>query len=147
MMKVSQAMRIALAAIIVIAAAPSHHSIAARYIANNAGVPQEYLLKILQMLTRAGILHSDTGRGGGYRLGRQLDGVTLLDVYTAVHKPLCFGSTETTPIPLDEALYLRSTQLLQSVACQIDGLLESITLHDLLCHTSSASTLHGISRS
>ncbi|MEO3872063.1 Rrf2 family transcriptional regulator [Nonomuraea sp. B12E4] len=50
-------------------------------------LPQEYLKKRLQALTRAGILASTPGAGGGFSLARPPDQITIMDVVTAVEGP------------------------------------------------------------
>jgi Rrf2 family protein len=47
-------------------------------------VPRRYLHKVLQDLTRAGLVQSRPGPGGGYSLLRAADQVTILDVVNAV---------------------------------------------------------------
>jgi Rrf2 family protein len=47
-------------------------------------LPPEYLKKRLQPLVKAGILSSGAGVRGGYRLARQPEKVTLMDVVAAV---------------------------------------------------------------
>jgi Rrf2 family protein len=47
-------------------------------------LPTPYLAKALQALTRAGLVSSQTGRRGGYRLARSADEITLLDIVLAV---------------------------------------------------------------
>ena len=48
------------------------------------GVPGAYLAKHLQALSRAGIVESVTGPGGGYRLARPATEITMLDVVEAI---------------------------------------------------------------
>jgi Rrf2 family protein len=48
------------------------------------GVSPSYLLKQLQVLSRAGILAPVPGPNGGYRLAKAADKVTLLDLVLAV---------------------------------------------------------------
>jgi Rrf2 family protein len=52
------------------------------------GLPQEYLKKRLQALTRAGILASAPGARGGFALARPPERITLMDVVTAMEGPL-----------------------------------------------------------
>jgi Rrf2 family protein len=47
-------------------------------------VPSAYLAKQMQLLRRAGIVASVRGKGGGYRLARSVDTITLLDIVTAI---------------------------------------------------------------
>ncbi len=47
-------------------------------------LPPEYLKKQLQPLAKAGILRSEAGARGGYRLGRAPEAISLMDVVTAI---------------------------------------------------------------
>ena len=48
------------------------------------GVPKEYLSKALQALSQAGIVESTLGPTGGYRLAKNSEAVTFLDVVEAI---------------------------------------------------------------
>jgi len=50
-------------------------------------VPAAYLNKCLQALVRAGILISSAGIGGGFRLARRPEKISLLDVVVAIEGP------------------------------------------------------------
>src|SRR5262245_47171083 len=49
-------------------------------IAREIGAPQNYLGKLLQTLAREGLVESQKGLGGGFRLARDPREITLLDV-------------------------------------------------------------------
>ncbi len=49
-------------------------------IANEIGAPQNYLGKLLKQLAEHGILESQKGYGGGFRLKKAADQITLYDV-------------------------------------------------------------------
>ncbi len=53
-------------------------------IADLAHVPTPYLLKLMQQLVRAGVVHSQRGRGGGFSLARPPDQITIWDILDAV---------------------------------------------------------------
>lgn len=53
-------------------------------IARVTRVPNAYLSKVLQALTRAEIVHSQRGIGGGMRLNRSPEQITILEVVNAV---------------------------------------------------------------
>ncbi|MBD3337296.1 MAG: Rrf2 family transcriptional regulator [Candidatus Eisenbacteria bacterium] len=53
-------------------------------IAGVTRVPAGYLAKILQALSRAGLVKSTPGRSGGFQLARPVDQITVLDVVNAV---------------------------------------------------------------
>jgi Rrf2 family protein len=52
-------------------------------IASGLDVPANYLSKILHALSRAGVVRSERGPGGGYRLARPADSMSLADVIGA----------------------------------------------------------------
>ena len=49
-------------------------------IAREIDSPEQYTAKILQTLTRSGLIHSLKGRGGGFFFGTPAGSVTLFDV-------------------------------------------------------------------
>ena len=51
-------------------------------------IPLRFLLNILQDLKRAGIVESQRGSDGGYRLARPADTIPLADIIRAVEGPL-----------------------------------------------------------
>jgi Rrf2 family protein len=59
-----------------------------RHIAAEMGIPAKYLPQVLAALVRAGLVESETGPEGGYRLASDPDGMTLLEVIEAVEGPL-----------------------------------------------------------
>lgn len=54
--------------------------ILAKDLANSQGLPAPYLAKLLQGLVRAGLLDSHRGPGGGFRLARPADQITVGEV-------------------------------------------------------------------
>ena len=55
-------------------------------VAAGLDVPANYLSKILHTLSRAGVVSSERGPGGGYRLARPADRTSLADVVGAFHQ-------------------------------------------------------------
>ncbi len=53
-------------------------------VAEAAGVPRNYLGKILILMARRGLVESQRGLGGGFRLARSADLISLHDVIDAV---------------------------------------------------------------
>lgn len=58
---------------------PSHYA-GAQSIAAATGAPRNYLGKLLQQLSRRGIVESQKGLGGGFRLARDPAEITLHDI-------------------------------------------------------------------
>lgn len=64
----------------------------ARAIAEAMDIPVSYLPQLLAVLVDVGIVASETGRAGGYRVARPPDRITLLEVIDAVEperSPTC----------------------------------------------------------
>jgi len=61
-----------------------HQAVTARKLAAFFDLPPAYLNRQLQALARAGIVTSTSGPRGGFRLGREPEGITLLDVVVAI---------------------------------------------------------------
>ena len=83
-MRLSQGVEWGLHVATVLAALPGEAALPAGRLAEFHGVPGAYLAKQLQAMARAGIVEAVTGPGGGYRLARPAEAVTMLDVVLAV---------------------------------------------------------------
>jgi Rrf2 family protein len=62
--------------------------VASHLTARSEGVPERFLLKVLNPLVRARILHSIKGPNGGYRLARPASEISLLEIVEAVDGPI-----------------------------------------------------------
>lgn len=58
-----------------------------RTIAEQRGIPAPYLAKIVHQLARAGLVRTQRGVGGGVRLARPPEDITLYDVCLALNDP------------------------------------------------------------
>ena len=82
-MTISQTAEYALRAIVWLARDPDR-PLGTPRIAQATRVPPGYLARVLQALARAGLVESNPGRGGGFRLKRSPADITVLDVINAV---------------------------------------------------------------
>jgi Rrf2 family protein len=80
----SQTTEYALRAVAHLAAQPGDQSPTTLQISQASKVPSNYLAKVLQALSRAGIIRSQRGRGGGHVLARDPAKLTVLEVVNAV---------------------------------------------------------------
>jgi Rrf2 family protein len=62
--------------------------VATHVVAAALGAPENFVRKVLTSLVEAGILRSDRGPGGGFRLARSAGKITLLEVVEAVGGPV-----------------------------------------------------------
>lgn len=83
---ISDAASLAMHSMAVMASAQGLSS--ARDISKRLGVSEHHLAKVLQRLTRNGLVTSTRGPRGGFALARKSGQITLLDVYTAIEGPL-----------------------------------------------------------
>lgn len=80
---ISQTTEYALRAVVWLAANPEK-PLTAQQIAEATRVPAGYLAKVLQGLSRAGLLHSQRGLGGGFSLARPPEALSMWEVVQAV---------------------------------------------------------------
>jgi Rrf2 family nitric oxide-sensitive transcriptional repressor len=78
----SQTAEYALRAVVCVAG--SSEPITARRVAERVQAPSGYLAKVLQLLARAGLVKSQRGVRGGFRLALPPEEISLLDVINAV---------------------------------------------------------------
>ncbi len=87
-MKISRSTGYALLAVGYITQHQKEGIILSQSISKKYNIPLEYLLKILQQLVRANVLHSKRGPRGGFSLARPAKKITLLQVVEAVEGPM-----------------------------------------------------------
>ena len=88
-MKLTRAASYALHAVAYMAAQKQHdRPVASHHIAQARGIPERFLLKVLKPLGSARVLISNKGPNGGYRLARQANDITMLEIVEAVDGPI-----------------------------------------------------------
>jgi len=78
----------AVRAAVELAAAPDDRPVKAERVATAQGIPLNFLENILGELRHAGIVRSQRGAEGGFRLAKPADKITVADVMRAVEGPL-----------------------------------------------------------
>jgi Rrf2 family protein len=86
----------------------------AHAIASRLGVSEAHLSKVMRRLTRAGVLGSSRGPGGGFSLSRPAHEITLLEIYEGVEGPLKLESC------------LIGTRICGGGNCVFDDLIEKV---------------------
>jgi len=66
--------------------------VSAKEISEVFSIPNELLAKVLQRLTRAGLLTAHQGRGGGYSIACDTGNVSVADVVEAVEGPISIAT-------------------------------------------------------
>jgi len=83
MQLISRTSEYALRAVIWLVQEPAH-SQTTRQIATGTRTPPDYVSKVLQLLAKTGLVRSQRGLGGGFRLAGDPAQITVLDVINAV---------------------------------------------------------------
>jgi len=78
----------AVRAVVELAASPAATPVTAERVATAQGVPLNFLENILGELRHAGIVRSQRGAEGGFRLAKPADQISVADVIRAVEGPL-----------------------------------------------------------
>jgi len=83
-MNLSKRSEYGLRALLDLAGHPPDRPVPLRELAETNRLPVKFLEQIFVTLRNAGIVHSQTGPGGGYTLGRQPESITLGEVIRAL---------------------------------------------------------------
>ena len=94
-------------------------------------IPPPLLAKILQTLTRAGLLVSHAGTNGGYALARPASQISAFEVIRAIDGPLFITSCITIHGACDLAGHCTIKEPLRKVNDSIKDLLSNIYISDL----------------
>ena len=95
------------------------------------GMPQEALAKILQCLTRAGLLASQCGTNGGYALARDPRTISAFEVIKAIEGPMFITSCSTTVHDCDQSPRCTVREPLRKVSRSIEEVLSQLTIWEL----------------
>ena len=131
-LNISEAANLGIHALAYLAKLQEPAPVSTAQVANTLGVSEAHLSKVLQRLTRAGLVRSVRGPRGGFVLAKPPDAITLLETYEAIDGRLqrdetcMLGSRDCS---LDSCVF---GNLLQNVHAQVDEHFSKTTLADLL---------------
>ncbi len=86
-LRISEAASLGVHAMTFLASEPNRMCVV-RQMAESLRVSEAHLSKVMQRLNRIGLVSSVRGPGGGYKLGRPREEITLLDIVEAIDGPL-----------------------------------------------------------
>ena len=130
-MRISAKADYAVRAAVELAAAPDERPVKAERIATSQDIPLNFLENILGELRHAGIVRSQRGADGGFRLARPADRVTVADVIRAVDGPLATvrgGPPEDSAYP---GVALALPRVWIAVRKNLRSVVEQVTLADV----------------
>jgi Rrf2 family protein len=122
-------------------AAATDGLVTADALAERQAIPPKFLESILADLRRSGLVRSQRGAEGGYRLARPAGSVTVADVIRAVEGPLA----DVHGMPPEQVAYDGAASHLRDVwiatRASLRGVLEQVTMADVV-----EGTLPGLAR-
>jgi Rrf2 family protein len=111
--------------------ATAQRSVSAKDIADAYRIPVPLLSKILQKLVKSGLLISEQGTNGGYRLARDPHDITALEVIRTIDGPIILTHCFTEHAECDQSDLCPVREPLRKVHEGILRLLSSITMADM----------------
>lgn len=100
-------------------------------IANHAGTNPVVVRRVLGKLRQAGLLNSEKGHAGGWRLARDPQSITLADVYLALDERLIAADDTTTDCSIEHALHHRVSIVLQNTEQNLINQLATTTIAEV----------------
>jgi len=113
------------------AASRNSRGASAKDVADAYGLPLPLLSKVLQKLVHANILVSEQGTNGGYKLARDPQEITALEVIRTIDGPIILTQCFTEHRECDQSVLCPVREPLRKVHEGILNLLSSITISDL----------------
>jgi Rrf2 family iron-sulfur cluster assembly transcriptional regulator len=101
-------------------------------LAENEGIPDVFLRKIMQRLHRAGLVASVHGPLGGYKIAREPGNITVLDILQAIQGPVCLNACFADPALCKNIKVCAFRKELKVLQKEINSWLAGITLSDVL---------------
>jgi Rrf2 family protein len=131
-MRISARTDYALRAALELAAAGEGRLVKAEDIAHAHGIPLRFLLNILIDLRHAGLVESQRGSVGGYRLARPADSITLAEVIRAMSTSDGHAAQTGSRRPPFAGAALGLEELWSAAYTSMETLLETVTLADVV---------------
>jgi Rrf2 family protein len=130
-MRISRSTGYALLAVGYIAKNQGKKTVLSQDISKQYDIPLEYLLKILQQLVRANVLHSKRGPRGGFSLAKPTKQITMLEMIEAVDGPMT-GQLNIAEQAGGEKFSVKTEQVYKKSVAQARSVLEKAKLSNLL---------------
>jgi Rrf2 family protein len=131
MLRLSKKADYGLIALMHLASGKTGPSASAKEIADAYGLPQPLLAKVLQKLTRGGVLAAAHGTNGGYRLARRADAISALEVIRAIDGPVFLTSCSSSNAGCHQTTRCTARAPLERIRADLLGLLASVTISEM----------------
>jgi Rrf2 family protein len=147
MLKLTKKADYGLMALKFLAEHPEAVALSAKDVADAYGIPAQLLAKILQQLTKKGLLRSHAGMNGGYALARDAREISAFEVILAIDGPFFITSCTKGTKACELTPSCTIKEPLARVNETIAGVLKSISIQDLAeheHHPAKPSEGHGL---
>ena len=127
--------------IMTVLAAGGGEPVTSEYIAGSVNTNPSLVRRLLATLSRAGLTTSQLGTGGGARLARAADRITLRDVYRAVDEGGVFGLHRDGPnaaCPIGRAIQGALEEQFEAATSALEAQLAKSTIADMLASCTGA---------
>ncbi len=94
-------------------------------------VPNSFLGKILQNLAKSGILISERGKKGGFRLSKLPHEICIYDVFIAVDGPLNINNCMDDKFECEAGCNCQATHMWKDIQDSLEAKLKTYTLADI----------------
>ncbi len=138
MLKLTKKADYGLIALKYLAEHPEIAAVSAKDIADSYGIPAQLLAKILQQLTKSGLLKSHAGMNGGYALARDAREISAYEVIHSIDGPFFITSCTKGSKSCELTPNCTIKEPLARVNETIAGVLRSISIQDLAEHEHPA---------
>ncbi|SUP44649.1 Rrf2 family transcriptional regulator [Veillonella criceti] len=133
-MKISKSLEQATFVLLMLALQKEHRPIKSIVFSQRLGVSDSYLKKVLRKLVVAGLISSNASKDGGFQLSRNIETITLYDVYKAVETDdiSTYHSEIARHLFSDEAYVVQSETKIRNTFLQAENILQERKLSDLI---------------
>ena len=142
-MRLSSKGQIAISGIMFLALNGKGKAMTAAQIASDQDISVSYIEQLFANLRESGLIEGVRGPGGGYRLAKEADEITVADIVTSVDDRTYTMRETIIPRYGDNVRYL-SQVMWSSLSRKIYQFLHDITLQDCIDRAENGESVHGI---
>jgi len=131
MLRITTKGRYALRAMLDLAQHQGDHPVTREEIAERQALPATYLAQLFSALTKAGLMESVRGPGGGYVLSRPAENITAGEIIRAVEGPIALTNCVRDEDTCKRAGFCSLRKLYEGLTDVVIAYLDAVTLSDI----------------
>ena len=130
-MQITRSGEYGLRGLLFLAQQPSEKMVLVSEISRNQNIPEMFLAKIFQRLSKAGLLRSSRGSRGGFSLGKPASRITMREVIEAIEGPIALNRCLLREGECEEDEVCPIHQVWEQAQHRIIEILDRTTMEDL----------------